>query len=148
MSLLIEVADRQHAVAVDEARLRRAIEPILLDAGIVQARLSVALVDDPTIHELNRRYLAHDQPTDVLSFVLERRGSALEGEIVASGDTARRVAAELGWPAADELLLYVIHGALHLVGCDDADDAQRNQMRRRERHYLLRAGCAAPPEPS
>ena len=68
-------------------------------------------MDDRTIQQLNRQYLDHDEPTDVLSFLLEREAERLEGEIVVSRDTAACSAPAYGWTPADELLLYVIHGA-------------------------------------
>ena len=61
----------------------------------------------------------HDWPTDVLSFVLDDDDGHLEGEVIISADTAAAAAAEVGWPAAAEQLLYVIHGMLHLVGYRD-----------------------------
>ena len=67
------------------ARGRRAI---LADAGISTGMVSVAVVDDPAIHRLNREFLQHDYPTDVLSFLLERDGEHLEGEVIVSSDTA------------------------------------------------------------
>jgi probable rRNA maturation factor len=140
----IEVVNEQAAVAVDAAQIRQAVEQVLRDADLEHAEVSVAVVGDEAIHALNRQYLRHDYPTDVLSFLLERRGAELEGEIVVSGETAARVAGELGWPAAAELLLYVIHGALHLVGHDDAEAAQRQAMRNREREYLIRWGWEPP----
>jgi probable rRNA maturation factor len=104
------------------------------------AQLSIAIVDDATIHELNRRYLEHDYPTDVLSFTLERDNEHLEGEVIASAETAARSAADYGWSADDELLLYVVHGTLHLVGHDDGTPDERAVMRRLERRYLASFG--------
>jgi probable rRNA maturation factor len=98
------------------------------------------VVNDPTIHELNRQFLAHDYPTDVLSFLLEQQGKRIEGEVVASADTARRTAEQLGLRPEDELLLYVIHGTLHLIGHDDAGDEQRSLMRAAERSCLAKFG--------
>ncbi len=92
----------------------------------------MAAVDDRTIHQLNRRYLDHDYPTDVLSFVLEEGPGTVEGEIIVSGDTAAASAPGYGWPAQDELLLYVIHGMLHLVGYDDKSPADAARMRQAE----------------
>ena len=85
-----------------------------------KATISVAVVDDDAISELNGEFLGHQGPTDVLSFVLEQGEDFLDGEVVVSAETAQRAAAEFGWSAAEELLLYVIHGALHLAGYDDA----------------------------
>jgi len=142
--LKIEIAIEQDSLSVDADRLRRAIEAVLGDAGIEESELSIAVVDDPTIHDLNRRFLAHDYPTDVLSFLLERDGSRLDGEVVVSADTATREAARLGWPAGDELLLYVVHGTLHLVGYDDVTDELRATMRAAERKYLTALGLRLP----
>jgi len=141
--LSIEIANQQTAAAIDLSRIHRTVEAILRDGGIVEAQLSIALVDDATIHQLNRKYLQHDDPTDVLSFVLEREGMRLEGEVIASGETAARLATQYGWPPGDELLLYVVHGALHLVGYDDTTEDSRAAMRQAEDRYLSLAG--APP---
>ena len=102
---------------------------VLSAAGLKEAEVSLAIVDDRTIQQLNRQYLDHDEPTDVLSFLLEREVGRLEGEIVVSRDTAASSAPAYGWTPADELLLYVIHGALHLVGFDDTtpDAAAENR---------------------
>ena len=88
----------------------------------------MAIVDDPTIHELNRRYLDHDYATDVLSFAFEQSPVLIDGEIVVSGYMAAATAARCGWPAEDELLLYLIHGTLHLVGFDDQAPDHAVQM--------------------
>lgn len=121
---------------IDAAKLRTAVETVLSGAGISSGEISLAVVDDAAIHELNLRWLAHDEPTDVLSFVLEEADGYREGEIIVSADTALARAGEFGWSANDELLLYVVHGALHLVGYDDKEAADREQMRQRERFYL------------
>lgn len=144
--ITIAVADEQDRLDVDANRLRRAVRAIVRDAGHANAEISIALVDDPTIHQLNRRHLRHDYPTDVLSFLLSDVGAPLEGEIVASADTACRMAPSIGWSAADELLLYVIHGALHLVGCEDQDAESAEAMRAAERRYLSRMRVPLPPD--
>jgi probable rRNA maturation factor len=139
----IEIANDWTEWPIDETRLRAAIATILADAAISRATISVAIVDDPTIHDLNARFLQHDEPTDVLSFVLERDAASLEGEVIVSAQTAATTARRLGWSAEDELLLYVIHGSLHLVGYDDLDPESRAEMRRRERYHLARFGLEA-----
>ena len=113
---------------------------VLAEEGIQRATISLAVVDDPTIHDLNRRFLQHDYPTDVLSFVLDSGPGYVDGEVIVSADTATAAAARYGWTRDDELLLYVIHGALHLVGYDDQTPAAQQAMRDRERLLLRHFG--------
>ncbi len=143
----IEIANQQSALPIDEDRIRRVAAAILADAGYREGDLSVAVVDDPTIHELNVRHLQHDYPTDVLSFALTDEPPRLDGEVIVSADTAVENARDYGWPAEDELLLYVIHGVLHLAGHRDKADDEVAAMRAAEARYLRLAGVE-PPAPS
>src|SRR6476659_7576643 len=117
MAFQIEIGTADQAHAIDEARLKKAIRAVLTDAGIESAEISVGVVNDQRMHELNRQFLNHDYPTDVLSFILEydEERNAIDGEIIASSDYAAREAERYGWSLNDELLLYVIHGCLHLI---------------------------------
>lgn len=145
--LAIEIANLQSFVSIDSRRLRRAVRLVLADAGLRDGEISVAIVDDQRIRELNRSYLEHDYATDALSFLLDSAGplGPITGEIIASGETAAREAARYGWRPADELLLYVLHGALHLAGHDDRTKSQAAAMRRAESEYLERLGVAQYP---
>jgi probable rRNA maturation factor len=140
----ILLANEQSTHAVDAEMLVAAAREVLEESQFDSAQVSLAVVDDPTIHELNRRHLNHDWPTDVLSFVLEDRDGHLEGEVILSAETAAAAAAEAGWPAAAEQLLYVIHGVLHLVGLRDKTDSEVQQMRSAERAILVRFGFETP----
>jgi probable rRNA maturation factor len=136
---MLSITNRQKTLPIDRRRIRRAILAILRDADVTDANLSVAIVDDPTIAELHERFLNDPTPTDVLSFVLERSETFLEGEVVVSADTAAANAKRYRSTPEDELLRYAIHGTLHLVGYDDLAPAERAVMRRREKKYLLLA---------
>jgi probable rRNA maturation factor len=136
VTISIHITNRQKSLPLDRRRLRAAVRAVLHDAGVCDAEISVAVVDDPAIAVLHGRYLDDPTPTDVLSFVLERSETRLEGEVVASADTARSLAAKYKSTPHDELLRYVIHGTLHLVGYDDATPRQRAVMRTKERKYL------------
>jgi probable rRNA maturation factor len=135
--LTIEIADDENRSS-DHARLKKAVRLILDDAGIRAAEISIAIVGDAEVQRLNRQYLNHDYPTDVLSFVLEQDAAAhsLDGQIIVSSDYAAREAPRYGWTPADELLLYVIHGSLHLLGHDDTTPSAQQCMRQAESHYL------------
>ena len=69
--------------------MRGAVQAIVRDAGIAEAQISVAVVDDTTIARLHKEFLGDPDPTDVLSFLLERSPDILEGEVVVSAETAR-----------------------------------------------------------
>lgn len=137
----IEVADRQQA-NFDADALVSAIQMIADDHQINHAEISVAVVDDPTIRKLNKQYLAHDYETDVISFVLDWNETTgnLVGQLIVSTDTAAELAVDVGGTMQDELLLYVIHGMLHLVGYDDKHPPAADEMRHAERKYLAKFG--------
>lgn len=141
----VEISDAQNHVSIDHASLRSLVEGVLRGEGVALASISLALVDDATIHRVNREHLAHDYPTDVISFVLSDEGdAALSGELVVSTETAARVAAEIGAPAWNEVALYVAHGLLHLCGYDDLDEESAAVMRQREDAALARKGLENP----
>ena len=138
MSYLIEINASDQPHKPDRARLKKAVRLILQDAGIKSAEISIAIVTDEKMHELNRQYLQHDYPTDVLSFLLDHDedSNSVEGQIIASSDYAAREAVNYGWATDDELLLYIIHAALHLTGHDDTTPAAQATMREAEARYL------------
>jgi probable rRNA maturation factor len=136
IKVLITNEQSQHEI--DCEQLRAAVLGVVDEAEIGTGEVSLAIVDDETIHSLNVQYLQHDYPTDVISFVLEQAAGHLEGEVIVSADMAATVAQEYGWPAQDELLLYVIHGTLHLVGYDDKDPQKKIEMQTAERRHLQR----------
>jgi probable rRNA maturation factor len=142
MTIQIAVADNQDSNPVDDQLVNRieiAVRKIASDFGFVRGEVSIAVFDDSSIQTINRDYLEHDWPTDVITFPLESDDDWIEGEIVVSRETADRVAVDLPWTGDDELLLYVIHGMLHLVGFDDTDEDLRRQMKDAERKYLIQA---------
>lgn len=127
---------------VEVSTISSVVGCILADAGLVNGNISIAIVDDTAIHKINLQYLQHDYPTDVLSFRLDDATTIewIEGEVIVSYDTARRESEQFAWHANDELLLYIIHGTLHLAGMDDASDSLRLGMQASEDKYLASIG--------
>lgn len=121
------VVDEQTAIPGAKAACKRAAELVLDHRKVV-----VALVDDKKMAELHERFLGKSGPTDVLSFP--------HGEIVVSADTAAREAKSRGIPPLHELVLYVVHGALHLAGHDDRKPKTQKLMRAAERKALSELG--------
>lgn len=126
------------------ATLRRRAEKMLAHLELRGVELSIALVDDATIHELNRTYRGKDKPTDVLAFPLDEEGEAgvaggppsgrrLLGDVILSADTALRQARRRRRPLLDELTMLLGHGLLHLLGYDHQTDAEEREMTARTR---------------
>jgi probable rRNA maturation factor len=133
----VKIANRQEAVPLDFAKLRETARVVLEGEGVKEAQIILAFVDNATIHRLNKQFLNHDEPTDVLSFPMSAANARkLEGELVIGAEVAKAQAAERGHEVGAELGLYVIHGLLHLCGYDDHEDDDIRKMRERERHYL------------
>jgi len=112
--------------------------------------VSVRLVDDATIHGLNRSYRHKNKPTDVLAFA-QREGPAaalhpaMLGDIVISVDTARRQAKR---GLYRELLHLASHGLCHLLGYDHRDDAEERAMNARAAALRAEAGRRGPVQPA
>ncbi|MFQ3591739.1 MAG: rRNA maturation RNase YbeY [Gemmataceae bacterium] len=133
----IRIASPQEIVELDRGLLREVGRTVLEGEKITQYEISLAFVDDATIHRLNKQFLDHDEPTDVLSFPLsDPSAKILQGELVIGAEVAHRQATQRGHSVQAELALYVIHGLLHLCGYDDLDERSAALMRQRERHYL------------
>ena len=137
----IAIANPQELVEIDRRRMREIARAVLDGEGVADAEISLAFVDSATIHALNKRYLNHDEPTDVLSFPLsDAKVKRLSGELVIGAEVALAQATQRGHDVQAELALYVIHGLLHLCGHDDIEDDKRAAIRERERHYLKQFG--------
>jgi len=123
---------------LDAALLQRRAELILAQIGHAESELSLSLVDDPAIAELNLSYRKLDRPTDVLSFSLlegdesSYRGNLL-GDVVISVETAARQAQEQEVSLDEELARLLIHGVLHLIGHDHMEPEEEERMQAEER---------------
>ena len=140
----IEINDKHGRATHLHDKIERVVTIVMSKSEQARSEVSVAIVDDTTIEKLNREFLEHDFPTDVLSFNLDGDIGTLVGEVVVSVDTAERVAPEHGWSTDEELLLYVAHGALHLIGYEDSTSEQKKEMRRLEREVLAELGVVVP----
>ncbi len=131
----IEVTNAHPLRLVPTDGLAALVARVLTGEGETGATVGLILTDGPTIHRLNREFLAHDCVTDVISFRLDD-GDEIEGEIYVCLDQAERQAPDFGATYPEEVLRLAIHGALHLCGWDDATDGERAAMHERENVYL------------
>jgi probable rRNA maturation factor len=131
--------------ALDAEVVRRAVRHTLHRHHRRQANVSIAVLDDRGIAELHQRFLGVPGPTDCLSFDLNDDPSAegIDGEIVVSWETAQREAAARNHPPATELLLYVVHALLHLLGYDDHRPEDAARIHAEEDAILVELGLGA-----
>jgi probable rRNA maturation factor len=151
ISILIEPAFRGR---LDRAALRRlAVRVLKAEEVTPPTEVSLAITDDETVRDLNRRYLGIDEPTDVLSFGHEATGEPFDrlrtepfvtppdgvrrlGEVILSYPTAERQAEEAGRTVQEEAAHLVVHGLLHLLGYDHEDPGDERRMRAKEESLL------------
>jgi probable rRNA maturation factor len=137
----------QQAAQIDLEVLQRAAQKTLdLDGTQSQADLSLVLTDDGQVRALNAQYMGIDAPTDVLSFSGGETDPDTQsyylGDVVVSYPQALLQAQAGGHTLMDELQLLVVHGALHLLGYDHAEDAEKARMWARQAEILSYLGCA------
>jgi len=138
--MTIDIDNRQ-ALAYDEAIIIKVAEqaaereedPDLINIGEV----SVSIVDNAEIRELNREYRKKDVPTDVLSFPMD--GYVL-GDIIISMEKAVEQAQEYGHSVERELGFLVAHGMLHLLGYDHMDEGGEREMFAAQKEILEAVG--------
>ncbi len=162
MTLEVFAADEQHDVPVDMLRWVRLARMVLEEEQVPGgAELSLIFVDENAIADLNERFLGGSGPTDVLAFPMDDdivpagrqpdqggRGPgspsepgeppAMIGDVVVCPAYAQREAESRRKPLDDELALLVVHGVLHLLSYDHAEEQETEAMQRRERELLDR----------
>lgn len=112
--------------------LGRAAQVALDFSGASDADLTLVLTDDSHIQALNREFLGHDTPTDVLSFPADESdpetGRHYLGDVIISLPRAIEQAGERGHAVESEAQLLVVHGVLHLLGHDHAGKQEKTAM--------------------
>jgi probable rRNA maturation factor len=140
----IWIRNLQKPILLDSRKLRKAAKTILADLAPPDSEVSVSLVGDGQIRELNRRYLDRDKPTNVLAFSM-REGAfvslhpQLLGDVVISVDTARRQSNRFGLKEMEMVVLLMIHGILHLLGYEhEGTKKGSNEMALKQKELFRR----------
>ena len=141
----ISVRNLQRKVSVDVAELQnfaakalRCCLQLHKQKDTDLRRLSevfVWLISDPRMAHLHRKFMHRTGPTDVLTFQ--------HGEIFIGIETAKRHARAFGSSLASELRLYIVHGLLHLHGCDDQTRTSARKMHKMQEKILRDCSGAA-----
>ena len=126
--------DRSYQKHIDSRRLREAASKALAhEAFPGRAELTIVITGDEEIRALNRQYRGVDAPTDVLAFGEEQAEAAADetfylGDVIISYPRAAAQAQAAEHATADELVLLVVHGVLHLLGHDHAERNEKRKM--------------------
>jgi probable rRNA maturation factor len=140
--LAIDVSSSVRRLLVSKPRIKEAAVAALKAERVRDAMLSITFVGSAVISELNRRYLGHRGPTDVISFALGRQGrrGPVVGDIYICPEIARANARRQGVSSQEELLRLVVHGTLHALGYDHPEGSTRtdSSMWRKQERILAR----------
>jgi probable rRNA maturation factor len=121
---------------LDTTRLKKIAERFWRKYGRSHADLSIAIVGDRAISTLNKKYLGHSGPTDVLAFGLQDEMPA--GEIILGFDQIKRQAKVYRQSVEAELTLVMVHGLFHLIGYNDDTPARRQAMADQAQQFITK----------
>jgi len=123
-----------------ERLLEEAVVATVRARGLSEAEISLTLLGDEAIADLNRRFLRHEGPTDVLSFALFEQGELPVGDVYIGYEQALRQAEDNDVPTEQELARLAVHGTLHVLGYDHpaGPGRTRGRMWRTQERYVRR----------
>ena len=133
---LTDERDEDKTPVEQPERLCALVAFVLQAEGIVPMGVTISLVDESAMHALNREHMDTDRPTDVLAFPLDSPDDAAQspelphllGDVVLAPRYIAHQASEHNKSTDDELEMLTVHGALHLLGYDHAEEEERKVM--------------------
>ena len=140
MNLIIS-NETNEKIDMDE-KLKSVVKTVLETEGLpLEYEVSITFVDIDEIHKLNKEFRNVDRPTDVLSFPMDEDFSiegvdTMLGDIVISMDIAKDQAKDFGHSLDREIMYLTAHSMLHLLGYDHMDEAEKTEMRAREKEVM------------
>ncbi|MGD0207716.1 MAG: rRNA maturation RNase YbeY [Verrucomicrobiota bacterium] len=153
----VTIANRQRVRKINRRRLKKIANALLAELEIKKAEIGICLATAPEMTRLNETFLKHKGSTDVITFDYankvaqasrlprpsNRRQSSsrdgcatLHGEIFVCVDEAVLQARQFGTSWQSEVIRYLVHGVLHLLGFDDSSAGARRKMKREENRRL------------
>ena len=139
----VEIANLQKHYKIKDNKIKQVVKEVLGKKSS-SAKLSFAFVDNNEIKRLNKKYFDTDDVTDVIAFPLDNHKNALNGEIVISVETAVDTAVKENVDVEGEIVLYVVHGLLHLLGYSDVNREDAIIMHEKESKILKALGYNMP----
>jgi len=134
--LTINISSSQRALRPPRKKITALVEFVASVESAPLDEVDIAIVTSRRIAALNRRYLRHSGATDVLSFDLSVPGDGIIAQVIVCGDVAVREARSRRIGPQRELMLYIVHGLLHVMGYDDTTPQAAEKMRARQEELL------------
>ena len=138
--LKIKVFKNNYRIPIKRREVVKTAETVVgEESPELDGEISIIFLPDDSIREMNRSFLNHDYPTDVIAFNLEDiPGKTVEGEVYIGFERAREQAREFGASYREELHRLMIHGVLHLLGWEDDTPEKKQKMAARENDFLAK----------
>lgn len=121
----------------DRKILRTCLKETALKKGFQQLCLQYVFLSDDELLEMNRKFLGHDDYTDIITFDLSDSENEIEGEIYISRDRIRENALKFETGVRAEYARVIAHGLLHLCGLGDKTSSEKQEMRKAEDEFLM-----------
>ena len=135
----IEIINHQKIKRINLKLLKSHIKKVFILLNIPSKKVSFLLCDNAFIKKLNKKYFKKSTPTDVIAFPLsDNLDSGYLGEVVVSVQKAVETSVNFNHNWQTELLIYLIHGVLHLVGYDDKTK-QKSKLMDKKQQVILAA---------
>lgn len=137
----INIINLNKKFKLPRSKILKLVKNLISEEKLTLSTLNIIFVDDATIREINKRFLNHDYPTDVISFDLsDDMEDEKISEIYIGLDRAFEQAKIYKVTFENEVARLVAHGILHLAGYDDSTKSEKLRMRRKESYYIKKAG--------
>lgn len=138
--MIVNIINQQSSLVILPDLVQKIVEQVIVDENQNCEETSIYFVDTPTISRLHEEYFQDPSPTDCISFPLdeEEDGSPYRvlGDVFVHPESAIAFATEKALNPYEETTLYIVHGLLHLLGYNDIEDEDRNEMRAAENRHM------------
>ena len=141
MPLKVKVNNQNSRRKISRAVVKKSAREVLQNFKKKNALIDITFVSDKTIRRLNKKYMKKNTATDVISFTLEGSlvsspGKALVGDLYISSDRAYLNAKRFKTNFTREIILYTIHGMLHILGFGDKTLEEKQKIKKLEDIFL------------
>ena len=134
----VTIVNRQRTKKINARFMKQVAAELFAELEITEAELGIMLVGAKKMARVNQQFLGHEGSTDVITFDHSSPNSPIHGELFICVDGAVSQAKEFKTDWQSEVVRYLVHGVLHLLGYDDLQPDLRREMKREENRLVRR----------